>query len=61
MLHSFYNGPGLLAAIHARAALGTTDAMFEWLTFDLEQNIYGDALAQTRGRISGAAECWPRL
>ncbi|WP_328526026.1 mandelate racemase/muconate lactonizing enzyme family protein [Kribbella sp. NBC_00359] len=30
MPHSFYDGPGLLAAIHATAALGTADSMIEW-------------------------------
>ena len=52
MPHSFYDGPGLLAAIHATAALGTTDSMIEWRWFDLEATIYGDALHQKRGRIS---------
>jgi L-alanine-DL-glutamate epimerase-like enolase superfamily enzyme len=52
MPHSFYDGPGLLAAIHATAALGTSDAMIEWRLFDLEASIYGRALAPKRGRIS---------
>jgi len=29
MPHCFYDGPGLLAAIHATAALGSADAMIE--------------------------------
>ena len=52
MPHSFYDGPGLLAAIHAAAALGTVDTMIEWRWFDLETTIYGDALSARAGRIS---------
>ena len=52
MLHSFYDGPGLLAAIHATAALGTTDSMIEWRRFALEATIYGDMLRPEQGRIS---------
>ena len=52
MPHSFYDGPGLLAAIHATAALGTADSMIEWRWFDLEATIYGDALSTRRGWIS---------
>ncbi|MFN8626118.1 MAG: mandelate racemase/muconate lactonizing enzyme family protein [Candidatus Binatia bacterium] len=52
MTHSFYDGPGLLAAIHATAALGTADSMIEWRWFDLEASIYGDALTPREGRIS---------
>jgi L-alanine-DL-glutamate epimerase-like enolase superfamily enzyme len=52
MLHSFYDGPGLLAAIHATAALGTPDSMIEWRRFDLEATIYGSALSPKHGRIS---------
>src|SRR5262249_39123988 len=51
MPHSFYDGPGLLAAIHATAALGSTDAMIEWRRFDLEAQLYGGVLAPQRGRI----------
>jgi L-alanine-DL-glutamate epimerase-like enolase superfamily enzyme len=51
MLHSFYDGPGLLAAIHATAALGGSQAMFEWREFDLEAQIYGGAPAPKGGRI----------
>lgn len=51
MTHSFYDGPGLLAAVHATAALGTVDSMIEWRWFDLEATIYGDALTPNRGRI----------
>lgn len=52
MLHSFYDGPGLLAAIHATAALGTADSMIEWRWFDLEAAIYGRAFKPKHGRIS---------
>jgi L-alanine-DL-glutamate epimerase-like enolase superfamily enzyme len=51
MPHSFYDGPGLLAAIHATAALSTTDSMIEWRWFDLEATIYGDKLTPKQGRI----------
>ena len=49
--HSFYDGPGVLAAIHATAALGTADAMIEWRHLDLEARIFGDALVPERGRV----------
>jgi len=52
MTHSFYDGPGLLAAIHAIAALGTADSMIEWRRFDLEATIYGAAFTTEGGRIS---------
>ncbi|OBH56675.1 mandelate racemase/muconate lactonizing enzyme family protein [Mycobacterium sp. E2479] len=52
MTHSFYDGPGLLAALHATAALGSADSMIEWRRFGLEASIYGDALAPREGRIS---------
>jgi L-alanine-DL-glutamate epimerase-like enolase superfamily enzyme len=51
MPHTFYDGPGLLAAIHATAALGTADAMIEWRYFDLEAQIYGSALVPKDGRM----------
>jgi L-alanine-DL-glutamate epimerase-like enolase superfamily enzyme len=52
MPHSFYDGPGLLAAIHVTAALGSPDSMIEWRWFDLEATIYGDVLNTKGGRIS---------
>ncbi|OBH37637.1 L-alanine-DL-glutamate epimerase [Mycobacterium intracellulare] len=52
MTHSFYDGPGLLAALHVTAALGTADSMIEWRWFDLEASIYGDALTPKGGRIT---------
>lgn len=51
MPHCFYDGPGLLAAIHVTSALGTEDAMIEWRYFDLEAQIYGGALTPVNGRI----------
>ena len=33
-------------------AFGTADAMIEWRVLDLENHVYGDALAPTRGRIA---------
>jgi L-alanine-DL-glutamate epimerase-like enolase superfamily enzyme len=52
MPHTFYDGPGLLAAIHAMTALGTADSMIEWRCFDLEAQLYGGALAPKGGRIA---------
>jgi L-alanine-DL-glutamate epimerase-like enolase superfamily enzyme len=49
--HSFYDGPGVLAAIQATAAFGTVDSMIEWRYLDLEAHIFRDALNPERGRI----------
>lgn len=51
-VHSFYDGPGLLAAAHLGAALGGPDAMVEWRWFETEAPIYGDALAPVAGRLT---------
>jgi len=51
MPHTFYHGPGLLAAVHATAALGTADSMIEWRYTDLESRVYGDAVLPDAGRI----------
>ena len=51
MPHSFYDGPGLLAAIHVTAVLGTADAMIEWRYSDLEAQVYGEALIPEHGRL----------
>lgn len=51
MTHSFYDGPGVLAALHATAALGGVDSMIEWRWFDLEASVYGDALTPKAGWI----------
>ena len=52
MPHSFYEGPGLLAAMHAVAAFGTADSMIEWRDFDLVAHIFGERLMPQRGRIA---------
>jgi L-alanine-DL-glutamate epimerase-like enolase superfamily enzyme len=49
--HTFYHGPGLLAAVHATAALGTADSMIEWRYTDLAARPYGDAVRPGHGRI----------
>jgi len=51
MPHTFYHGPGLLAAVHVTAALGTPDSMIEWRYSDLEARAYGPALIPENGRI----------
>ena len=51
MPHCFYDGPGLLAAIHVTAALGTADAMIEWRFFDLEAQLYSGAISPKGVRI----------
>lgn len=49
--HTFYHGPGLLAAVHVTAALGAPGALIEWRHSALEALPYGDALLPDRGRI----------
>ena len=44
MVHTFYDGPGLLAAIHTTAALGSAASMVEWRYFDLEAQLYGSLM-----------------
>jgi L-alanine-DL-glutamate epimerase-like enolase superfamily enzyme len=51
MVHTFYDGPGLLASVHASAALGGAKALVEWRYFDLEAQLYGDAIIPRNGRI----------
>ncbi len=51
MPHSFYQGPGLLAAIHLTAALGTPGSMIEWRYTDLVAHIYGDSVRPRNGQI----------
>jgi len=51
-LHTFYDGPGLLAAVHANAALGGPGAMVEWRYFDLEAQLYGDAIIPRNGAFA---------
>jgi L-alanine-DL-glutamate epimerase-like enolase superfamily enzyme len=50
--HTFYHGPGLLAAMHVTAALGTADAMIEWRYSGLEALPYGEAVVPAGGRIA---------
>jgi len=52
MVHSFYDGPGLLASVHASAALGSEDSLVEWRYFDLEAQLYGDAVLPKNGMIA---------
>src|SRR6266404_1488960 len=52
MVHSFYDGPGLLASVHASAALGSKDSLVEWRYFDLEAQLYGEAMLPKNGMIS---------
>jgi L-alanine-DL-glutamate epimerase-like enolase superfamily enzyme len=51
MVHTFYDGPGLLASVHASAALGGAKSIVEWRYFDLEAQLYGDAIIPKEGRI----------
>jgi L-alanine-DL-glutamate epimerase-like enolase superfamily enzyme len=51
MPHTFYDGPGLLAGVHAIAAL-SKHPMVEWRYFDLEQRLYGDAGTPQAGSIA---------
>jgi hypothetical protein len=50
MPHDFYDGPGLLAAIHATAALAATD-LIEWRRFELEAPIHDGALTSERAGL----------
>lgn len=52
MVHSFYDGPGLLASVHASAALGGPRALVEWRFFDLEEQVYGEAILPENGSIA---------
>jgi len=51
MPHTFYHGPGLLAAVHVTAALGAPGALIEWRYSGLEAFPYGPALLPAGGRI----------
>ncbi len=50
MPHSFYDGPGLLAAVHVNAALGI-GSLVEWRYFDLEARLYGERMVPQAGFI----------
>jgi len=49
--HSFYHGPGLLAAVHVTAALGGPGALAEWRHASLEAYACGPALYPADGQI----------
>lgn len=51
-IHTFYDGPGLLAVVHANAALGGPSAMVEWRYFELEALLYGDAVIPKNGAMA---------
>jgi L-alanine-DL-glutamate epimerase-like enolase superfamily enzyme len=51
MPHTFYDGPGLLAGVHAAAALGP-GSLVEWRFFDLAARLYGDAVVPKNGSIA---------
>ncbi len=48
--HSFYEGPGLLTAIHCCAALAP-DPLVEWRFFDCEARLYGDDAVPVSGKF----------
>jgi L-alanine-DL-glutamate epimerase-like enolase superfamily enzyme len=52
MVHTFYDGPGLLASVHVSAALGGANSLVEWRYFDLEAQLYGDAIIPKNGAIA---------
>jgi L-alanine-DL-glutamate epimerase-like enolase superfamily enzyme len=52
MPHTFYHGPGLLAAVQVAAALGSADSVIEWRHSDLAAQVYGAALLPADGRIA---------
>ncbi|SEF05619.1 L-alanine-DL-glutamate epimerase [Burkholderia sp. WP9] len=52
MVHTFYDGPGLLASVHASAALGGGKSLIEWRSFDLMAQLYGDAIIPKAGHIA---------
>jgi hypothetical protein len=56
MVHTFYDGPGLLAAVHASAALGGPGALVEWRYFDLEAQLYGDDIIPKNGANRRSSE-----
>jgi L-alanine-DL-glutamate epimerase-like enolase superfamily enzyme len=51
MPHTFYHGPGLLAAVHVTAALGAPGAYVEWRHSALQALPYGTALLPDGGRL----------
>jgi L-alanine-DL-glutamate epimerase-like enolase superfamily enzyme len=49
--HTPYFGPGFLAGLHVNAA-HPHDTLVEWLYFDLEATLYGDAILPRRGQVA---------
>ena len=49
--HSPYFGPGLLATLQLLSAWAQ-EPLIEWLYFDLEQTLYGDAITPRNGQIA---------
>jgi L-alanine-DL-glutamate epimerase-like enolase superfamily enzyme len=49
--HSPYFGPGLLATLQMLGA-AAQEPLIEWLYFDLEQTLYGDAITPRNGQIA---------
>ena len=50
--HTFYHGPGLLAAVQVTAALGGADSVIEWRHSGLAAQVYGTALLPAGGLIA---------
>ena len=48
--HSFYEGPGLLTAMHASAAL-SPEPLVEWRFFDCEARLYGGDVVPIDGKL----------
>ena len=48
--HSFYEGPGLLAAIQTSAAL-SDKPLVEWRFFDCEDHLYGEEIVPKNGKM----------
>ena len=55
--HSFYEGPGLLTAIHCCAAL-SPDPLVEWRFFDTVARLYGDDVVPVDGFLSDLFLCF---
>jgi L-alanine-DL-glutamate epimerase-like enolase superfamily enzyme len=52
MVHSFYDSPGLLAALHATTALGGNDSLIEWRHLELEAQLHGPVIPPRNGCIA---------
>jgi L-alanine-DL-glutamate epimerase-like enolase superfamily enzyme len=48
--HTPYFGPGFLAGLHLNAAQAQ-DVLVEWLYFDLETTLFGDAILPVNGKV----------